>query len=400
MTNHVFRVLAVVFDLIVLWFSVFMYQRFTFSELQDYHFQMSILAVISGGLSLLFLKDWGDSRFGTVLVLLRVLSFAVLTVTVPLLDLRFLPATLSLTVLLAFHASLKLFLFGEGLWLAVILVVFFLFPNTTGPRSVWGNELILYGICAVLVLAAAMAMRWVVNELRVTRQRNTELTDEIDRLANANLGFQEYASLLEQETTRAERLRLSREIHDSAGYSLTTLKMLFEAAKGLIVKNPSQLDSLMSEGARISQEALQEIRFVLHELRGKEEPLPEGMRLVVLLVRNFERASGIKVRVELTNTKASYGHRVNSTLYRMVQEGLTNAFHHGRATKVSVILSEVEGNISIRIQDNGSGSLTVKKGIGLSGMEERVAEAGGWMQFRTQDKGFEISALIPIQEDA
>ena len=399
MSRRVFRVLAVVFDVVVLGFSALMFRRFTFSDLPDYPMQVTALTLGSAALSLFFLRDWGQSPFRQVMVFLRTLAFALLTVTVPLLDLTFLPATLSFTILLAFHASMGEFLIAEGLWAAVAVVVFFLFPNTNGPRSIWGYELQLYTVCAVAIAVCTLAIRGVVEELKEARSRIAGLTEEIDRLAHANVGFQQYASLLEQETSRAERLRLSREIHDSAGYSLTTLKMLFEAARGLIVKDPSQLDKLMREGAKVSQRALQEIRFVLHELRGKAGPLPEGMQLVVLLVRNFEKACGIAVKLETTNTKGSYGPRVNATLYRMVQEGMTNAFHHGRATQVSILLAEVEGNLSIRIRDNGRGSSTVTKGIGLSGMEERVAEAGGWMDYHTLVNGFEISALIPIQEE-
>jgi len=394
-----FRVLAVVFDLVVLGFSVLMYRRFTFSDLPDYPVQITTLVAICGALSLFFLRSWDHSKIRFVLVALRTLAFSLLTVTVPLLDLSFLPVTLSFTVLLAFHASPTTFLVAQGFWAILVLTVFLLFPNANGPRSIWGYELQLYIVCAVAIAVCALAIRGVVGDLRSARDRNRLLTEEIGRLAHANLGFQQYASLLEQETTRAERLRLSREIHDSAGYALTTLKMLFEAARGLIVKDPSQLDRLMREGAKISQQSLQEIRFVLHELRGKTGALPEGMRLVVLLVRNFERACGIRVKLETTNTKGSYGARVNTTLYRMVQEGMTNAFHHGRATLVSILLAEVDGNLSIRIRDNGEGSPTVTKGIGLSGMEERVAEAGGWMDYRTRADGFEISALIPILEE-
>ena len=276
--------------------------------------------------------------------------------------------------------------------------LYWLFPHANVERSLWGYDLPLYALCSAAIIVCAAGVRWVVSELGRTKQANRVLSEEVSRLSNANLGFQQYASALEGESTRSERLRLSREIHDSAGYALTTLKMLFEAAKGLLVKDPKRIDTLMDEGARISQEALHEIRYVLRQLRTKEEPLPKGLRLVVLLVRNFEKACGIEVHLETTNARNSYSDRVNSTMYRMVQEGMTNAFHHGRATEVSIVLAEVDHKLSIRIRDNGVGSVSVKKGIGLSGMEERVAEAGGWMQYKGQADGFEINALVPIEE--
>lgn len=400
MTSRLFRRLAVAFDAAVVGLSALVYGKLSFQDLPDYGIQLETLTVVSVVLTLCFLVGKGEKRYLYTIIILRTLIFALMTVTVPLLDLRFLPATLSFAVLVAFHASFREIWYVVGFWTAVILVVFFLFPSTGGPRFEWGWDLLLYLVSAAAVQVCAAAVRGIAEETRRLRRQVIQLRDETGRLADANLGFQQYASLLEQETTRAERLRLSREIHDSAGYALTTLKMLFEAAKGLIVKDPTRLDKLMDEGAKISQDALQEIRFVLHELRSKEETLPEGMRLVVLLVRNFEKVCGVSVRLELTNTRSSYGHRIDSTLYRMVQEGMTNAFHHGRATRITIILSEVEEGLSVRIRDNGTGAQTVKKGIGLNGMEERVAEAGGWMHYQTGDHGFEISAQIPLQEES
>jgi len=394
------RGLAVAFDLIVLVLSALMFRRYTFSDLPSFPGQVEALALVSGSLSALFLVDWGKRRILPWLIFLRTLAFALLTLTVPTLGLSFLPVTLGFTVVIALHGSVPGFLAAEALWVAVVGTVVAVFPNANAPRSVWGWELPLYIVCVVWLVAGTLVLRWVLAQLRDGRSRNRVLAEEVERLTSANLGFQRYASLLEQETSRAERLHLSREIHDSAGYALTTLKMLFEAAKGLIVKDPSRLDALMDEGARISQEVLGEIRFVLHELRAKNEVLPEGLRLVHLLVRNFERACGIQVELETTNTRTSYGPRVNSTLYRMVQEGMTNGFHHGRATRISIVLAEVESSLSIRIRDNGTGSATVTKGIGLSGMEERVAEAGGWMDYRNLGNGFEVSALIPLKESS
>jgi len=395
---RLFRWLAIVFDLAVLALTYLVLQPSLNAELPDFDVQLTWLVGLSAVLTVLFLGNWGGTRVVAIIAILRAVALALLTVTVPVIDLRLLPVTLSFTVLLSLHTSLKLFAATQALWLGVILTVFFVFPYSQGPRTAGGLEFELLLLCSATLSAGAWAVHRAVLEFRSVRQANLLLQEEITRLANANLGFQQYASLLEQETTRAERLRLSREIHDSAGYALTSLKMLFEAAKGLLVKDPKKLGPLMDEGALVSQEALQEIRFVLHELRGKEEVLPEGLRLVVLLVRNFEKACGITVHLETTNTKNSYSARVNATLYRMVQEGMTNAFHHGRATKISIVLAEVETNLSIRIRDNGQGSSSVKKGIGLSGMEERVAEAGGWMQYKGLEDGFEIDALIPIEE--
>lgn len=366
----------------------------------DYGLQIDLLCALGGGLSLLFLADWGRSRFRVALVVLRTLAFTLLIVTVPVFDLRTLPLTLSFCVVLALQARPLEFGLAEVGAAAVAAVLWMLFPAGTPSRPPSGWEVVLFLMTATSGVACAVAVRWVAVQWDQSRRRIEALSEEVERLAHANRGFQQYASLLELESSRSERLRLSREIHDSAGYALTTLKMLFEAAKGLLVKDPDQLYPLMDQGAQISHQALQEIRYVLHELRRREDPLPTGMRLVALLVRNFEKACGVKVRLETSNAKGTYGPRIDGILARMVQEGLTNALHHGRATEVSILISDVDHALSVWIRDNGVGSQGGTKGIGLSGMEERVAEAGGWVHYQSMGRGFEVHATVPLREDS
>lgn len=353
-----------------------------------------LILALAGALgSVLFLLG-PEGVWSWALAIGKTLAYVLLLLTVSQPDVRLFPATLGWALVLALLGPPR-GLVSMAVFAASVAGVICSMYAGVWPSGGW--DLGLWAFCSAAALGLGGALRRLATTLGRMRAEGDLQAEEIARLTHANLGFQRYASLLEAESSRAERLRLSREIHDSAGYALTTLKMLFEAAKGLLRKEPGRVDALMDEGARIAQEALGEIRFVLRELRGREEPVLEGLRLVVLLVRNFEKACGIRVRLETSNAKSSYGPRVNATLYRMVQEGMTNAFHHGRATEVSILVAEVEGHLKVHIRDNGRGSTFVKKGIGLSGMEERLSEVGGWLDYHTRERGFEITAQIPLE---
>ncbi|HAX74188.1 MAG TPA: hypothetical protein DCY20_11760 [Firmicutes bacterium] len=83
-------------------------------------------------------------------------------------------------------------------------------------------------------------------------------------------------------------------------------------------------------------------------------------------------------------------------LYRIIQESLSNASRHGRATQVFVILTFKDDTLSVNIKDNGLGCSNVVKGVGLTSMSERVAELGGQVSYNTQvNQGFSLSVRIP-----
>ena len=91
----------------------------------------------------------------------------------------------------------------------------------------------------------------------------------------------------------------------------------------------------------------------------------------------------------------SFGEDIDLAVYRMVQEGLTNAFNHGKATQIKIQFWRDRPGIGINIHDNGFGSKEMKEGIGMSGMKERIEQLGGWIRSGSTADGFELSAWFP-----
>jgi signal transduction histidine kinase len=331
---------------------------------------------------------------------LKTILLAVIFMSLPILDSRILPMILSYVVVLAIFEEAPLIIAMNGLWVILVLVAVTVFPTIDFNRRIVTSETFLVAVSTVLIIVFSLAARASYGKYTVQAATIEALRGDVGRIVDANIGFQEYSSLVEAHTLRAERDRLSREIHDSAGYALTTLKMTFEAARGIREREPERLDEILGEGARLAEEALGEIRASMRDLRSQPDDMPDGLAFVVRLVRNFEAVTKVGVDIDFSNSKRSYGKAVDSIIYKMVQEGLINAYRHGRATRVGMTFREVGRELQVRIKDNGASSKKVVMGIGLHGMEERISEVGGTIEFGAGERGFAINASIPLDRGA
>jgi signal transduction histidine kinase len=216
------------------------------------------------------------------------------------------------------------------------------------------------------------------------------------RLIDANMGYQNYAEQLEARTVEEERRRISREIHDTVGYGLTNVRVMLEAGAIQIERKPLEAKKLILRAMEEARNCLEETRKAMGELRGREKPDFRGLAAISRMVRAFEASTGIKVNLNLGKAPFHFSEKIDRLLYRTVQEGMTNAFRHGRADKIDIMFWEDEGILSLLIRDNGKGTPSVKEGIGLLGMKERLESIGGSISYGNGAIGFQIRAYIPL----
>ena len=228
------------------------------------------------------------------------------------------------------------------------------------------------------------------------QKENLRLDNAVSKLATANLGYQQYANKAEQKSMIEERKRITREIHDTIGYMMTNNIMLMEAASDMVRRNPDGVAELMNTARRSAEEGLDEIRNALHLLRAQEMPHENGITTITRLVRIFQLATSVRTELHLGNTPRNLKAETGNILYRLIQEGLTNSFRHGKATRVRIILWVTDSHLKVSIWDNGSGAENLTQGIGLTGMQERLEKVSG--EFRTENRidGFEVTARIPL----
>lgn len=228
--------------------------------------------------------------------------------------------------------------------------------------------------------------------------RSMEAT--VTNLSHANKAFQSYADNLESESAAKERNRIIGELHDTIGYALTNVNVMMKAGIILIRDDPDQLADLLNKVREQSSSALNDVRRTLHQMKAIQQSEPKGLHAIYGLTNAFQGATGIRVEVNRGNMPWSLGQRLDSVVFRCVQEALTNAFRHGKATEVTVTFWRAADELRIAVRDNGVGAAIdgeTEEGMGLSGIRERLREYGGTLRTGNVGGGFELQARIPYR---
>ena len=279
--------------------------------------------------------------------------------------------------------------------------------STHWPLMAWGIRVEgAAPLAAVLLGMYLLFLTWLVGLVgsrgQQIRRQNEEL-QRIDRtvraLSEANLDFQELATRVQRETEEQERRRITREIHDIVGHTLTNIQMMMEAATDLVRRDSAGLEDLLVKSRDQAQRGLMETRRAMRNLRTGSGVKTSGLGRVEEVARIFERATKARVRLNLGNAPESFGPRIDDVVYRMVQESLTNSLRHGNATEISVSFWVVEGALRVSIADNGAGAGEIVPGIGLAGMAERLAHVGGIMKAENTPFGFLVFSEIPLRRE-
>ena len=140
---------------------------------------------------------------------------------------------------------------------------------------------------------------------------------------------------------------------------------------------------------------LEETRQSLRRLRSLGTEKHISIDAIQQLVKTFEKVTGVQIVVDYGNLPKNISNEIDSVIYHTVQEGVINAFRHGKATQVKIYFWLDETQVNIYISDNGNGSTAIKDGIGLSGMKERISHLGGQFSAQNFSNGFKISVSIP-----
>jgi signal transduction histidine kinase len=254
-------------------------------------------------------------------------------------------------------------------------------------------------LCMGLLLAvpATLFSKYREDIVRVQREKR-RLDAMAMELADMNMRYQSSATSAKEDGVRNERLRITREIHDVVGYTLTNNIAMMEAATDIMRTNPLGVPGLIKAARDNAREGLAQIRGALYELRSHEERDPSGLRAIMRLCRLYEKATRIEVRFSYGNARWEYDASVESALYHLIQGSLMNAFRHGKARHATVALWEENATVAVSVTDDGHGAGTVQEGIGLRGIRERVEAAGGELAVKGRPGFFNVTARIPLRE--
>ncbi len=200
---------------------------------------------------------------------------------------------------------------------------------------------------------------------------------------------------LKEVTVLAERQRIAKNIHDTAGHSITTVIMQTEAAKLIIDENPAEAKAKIIAANLQAKHTLEELRGSVHLLSGVEEkePLKSALQRTI-----SESTDGTELVIRSEIEDITVSDEKYRLLYNTLKEGISNGLRHGKATAFWFELKTENGDIYFLLSDNGSGLEIgqLKEGFGLSGLKREAARLGGEASFVSEkEEGFEIHLRLP-----
>ena len=201
---------------------------------------------------------------------------------------------------------------------------------------------------------------------------------------------------------REERLELARELHDLVAHHIAGVVLQAQAARIVQRKHPEQLDDSLTDIETASSEALAAMRRVVGVLRDTDDSAPvlPGPEKLADLVHRFTR-HGPPVRLTRSENEPAWPPEVTSTVYRIVQEALTNVSRHAsHARSVTVNVSQEPEFVAVEVVDDASATaIRHRGGYGLIGLRERVEALGGTLSAgQCRGGGWSVRATVPTPE--
>jgi signal transduction histidine kinase len=251
---------------------------------------------------------------------------------------------------------------------------------------------------------AELERRVMLRTLELTKA-NGDLRREISERLNAENALRQ----LSQSIVRLqdeERRRIARDLHDSAGQYLSAVTLTLGQLSRRLAASGDRNKELVQEALELVGDCIREVRtmsYLLHPPVLDDFGLASAVRWYV---EGFSQRSGISVRLVLAEEFPRFAPELETAVFRIVQEGLTNVHRHSGAQKSCVELRVQDQQISATISDNGHGMTpevlsSVSKGqggVGLMGMYERVKKLGGTIAIDSGTAGTTIKAELPVSE--
>lgn len=230
------------------------------------------------------------------------------------------------------------------------------------------------GVYSLIQIAA------VVSSVVITREQRMR-----HRLTEAHVELQAASVLLAESARTAERLRISRDLHDAIGHQLTVLTLELEAARH---RTGAQVQQHVERADAVARELLHDVRSTVSELRAEPADLASALDRLV------QDVPGLHISVEV-DPQVQVGEQEQVALLRAVQEVVTNTIRHADAHELWIeVRRESGGDVVLTAVDDGRGMAGALPGNGLRGMIERFEALGGEVRLDGTD-GFRVTARVP-----
>ena len=249
------------------------------------------------------------------------------------------------------------------------------------PVMVFGNVLFYYGAHLVFKLKY---------QENLLKEQENQLFEQKKELQQAQYTM----GTMKELYTLQERNRISREIHDSVGHSLSTIIIQLGAISKLSEENSPQVSQMSAQLREFAVKGLQEVRTVVHDL--KPEQLTKQQLTVALeeFIYETKQHSGVEFVFRQNKPTFQLTKEQELTIFRGVQEATTNAIRHGKATKITLLMMYSTNELIVTIMDNGGGSSAISLEGGLKALEERLHEQQAQLEIKNSEQGFTVQMKL------
>lgn len=249
------------------------------------------------------------------------------------------------------------------------------------PVMVFGNVLFYYGAHLVFKLKY---------QENLLKEQENQLFEQKKELQQAQYTM----GTMKELYTLQERNRISREIHDSVGHSLSTIIIQLGAISKLSEENSPQVSQMSAQLREFAVKGLQEVRTVVHDL--KPEQLTKKQLTVALeeFIYETKQHSGVEFIFRQNKPTFQLTKEQELTIFRGVQEATTNAIRHGKATKITLLMMYSANELIVTIMDNGGGSSAISLEGGLKALEERLHEQQAQLEIKNTEQGFTVQMKL------
>ncbi len=288
--------------------------------------------------------------------------------------------------------ALILLVLDWGIWLGImvsllisglmVVLLYQIYGDQPGGASIIVGQAVTNTIQFILVLIVAALLRAYNAQHAELVTVNAQLTEAMDASRDLVLA--------------TERARAAADLHDGLGHQLTLISMSLEYADRMREKDAELAWDEVANASATARQALADMRLwvrALHPARLDQLTEPSSFEAVA----DVFRGTGLNVTVEVS-TDEQFDARQTLFAYRMIQEGLTNALRHARASQVVVTIAQDDaGRLRLVVADNGSGNSEIRPGYGLRGLIERAEALGGRLRLQHPGSlgGLDLIAELP-----
>jgi signal transduction histidine kinase len=270
--------------------------------------------------------------------------------------------------------------------------------NYDKMESMTAGQLLMYG-CICLFFSQLIG--YYREELVIAKRRNIEYNNSLIKLESVSEALLQHMTEIKEESAEEERLRITRELHDSLGYSMTNIVMIMNAARYLKADDVNNFKEYCLRAKDLASNSMEETRQTLYKLREISRDLPKNpVFFFDRMCRNFQEATGIITECHGGNLCSPLTERIFHTIYRAVQVGFINALKHGETKYIRLFFWDDKREIRITIWNNRNNSVNFnarkEEGIGLKGIRERLDNLGGTLSIDQQRDGFSLLLTIPL----